>query len=235
MPWFNYRVKLPIKPLPSIAERPHIKTDRLIVRPIMPEDLETFHALRSEQETQYYSPTRGRADRDIEETRKFIENLQAPHDIRHWYFGGFLSSTGEMIGEAGFLDCVDLPRCGWPEGEICVKKKYWRQGYGTELMDAVLNSWWDLPRAERRHQLIPVIFGDNVEPGAKVVENVAFTWEASNEAATKFIAKIFDQTPVAVDGFYELICMSQDWERRDGREGGLVRWAATLVVNPRQI
>lgn len=51
-PWFSYRVNLPIKPIPSVPERPHIKTSRLLVRPIIPEDLENFHALRACAETQ---------------------------------------------------------------------------------------------------------------------------------------------------------------------------------------
>lgn len=51
-PWFNYRVNLPIKPIPGISKRPHIKTSRLFIRPITLEDLENFHTLRACAETQ---------------------------------------------------------------------------------------------------------------------------------------------------------------------------------------
>lgn len=115
--------------------------------------------------------TRGRPDRDLEETRQNIERLQAPYDENHWYFGAFLLSTGEMIGEGGLPDCEDMPRSGWPEAEILIKPEYWRQGYGTELLHAFLTSWWELPRARRRHQLLPLVVGDK-EPGAKVTEGV---------------------------------------------------------------
>lgn len=80
-------------------------------------------------------------------------------------------TTGEMIGEGGLPDCEDMPRSGWPEAEILIKPEYWRQGYGTELLHAVLASWWELPRAQRKHQLLPIIVGDK-EPGAKVTEGV---------------------------------------------------------------
>lgn len=76
-----------------------------------------------------------------------------------------------MIGEAGTLDCDDLPRCGWPEFEILIKSSHWRQGYGTEFLGAVLDSWWALPRTERRHQVIPVV-ASGEEPGAKIAEHI---------------------------------------------------------------
>lgn len=52
MPWFSYHVKLPVKPLPPVADRPHTKTQRLTVRPITGDDLEQFHRLRSFPEVQ---------------------------------------------------------------------------------------------------------------------------------------------------------------------------------------
>lgn len=114
---------------------------------------------------------RGRPDRDLEESRLNIERFHAQRGEHHWYFGAFLLSTGEMIGEGGLPDCEDMPRSGWPEAEILIKTEYWRQGYGTELLDAILTSWWELPRTRRRHQLLPVLVGDK-EPGDKVVEGV---------------------------------------------------------------
>lgn len=77
-----------------------------------------------------------------------------------------------MIGEAGFPDCVEVPRSGWPEVEILIKPGFWRQGYGTELLTAFMQSWWDLPRAVTRHQLHPLLQG-NKEPGERIIEGVA--------------------------------------------------------------
>ncbi|PSR92430.1 hypothetical protein BD289DRAFT_179150 [Coniella lustricola] len=54
VPWFSYRVLLPARPLPSIAQRPEIKTERLIIRHIVPRDLEDYFALRSDANTQQH-------------------------------------------------------------------------------------------------------------------------------------------------------------------------------------
>jgi RimJ/RimL family protein N-acetyltransferase len=226
MPWFSYKVNLPIRPMPSVPERPHIKTKRLIVRPILPSDLEAFHELRRRPETQDHSPTRGRPNRDLIETGRHIEFLQPPYDQGHWYFGAFLASTGELIGEGGLPDCEDMPRSGWPEAEILIKPEYRQQGYGTELWAAVLESWWDLPREKKRHQLLPVIAGDK-EPGDEVIDGVGFIWEETNIAARNFFAKVLGQAPVSATGTFV------EFDQRDGRQGEFVRWAGTLMVNPR--
>lgn len=119
-----------------------------------------------------------------------------------------------------------MPRSGWPEAEILIKPEYWRQGYGTELCTAVLDSWWDLPREKRRHQLLPFIAGDK-EPGDEVIDGVGFVWEETNIAAKNFFAKFLGQSVVSATGTFV------DWDRREGREGALVRWQGTLAANPR--
>lgn len=155
-PWFNFKVKLPVRPLPAIHERPQIRTKRLIIRPLELSNLEEFHRLRSQPETQCESTTRGRPDHDLAETEEYLEMLQQD-DQAHWYFGAFLASTDELIGEGGLPDCLAMPRSGWPEAEILIKPEYWRQGYGTELWTAIMDSWWALPREVWRHQLLPAI------------------------------------------------------------------------------
>lgn len=227
-PWMSYKIKLPIRPLPPVSARPEIKTERLVVRPIMPTDVEAFHELRQDGDTQAQSTSRGRPDRDLDETRENVAKLQAPHDERHWYWGAFLASTGEMIGEGGIPDSEDQPTSGWTRCEILIKSAYWRQGYGTELFTAVLNSWWDLPRELRRHQLLPIAAG-NKDAGQEVHECIELVWEGDNIPAGHFFAKMLGKAPVTLEGFFE----SFDW--REGRDGDLIRWCAALALNPRGI
>lgn len=104
-PWFSYKVNMPIRPMPSASSRPHTMTKRLLIRPILPSDAEALHDLRRRPGTQNNSTQRGRPDRDLEETRLNVEYLQSPYDQHHWYFGAFLLSTGELIGEGGLPDC----------------------------------------------------------------------------------------------------------------------------------
>lgn len=224
MPWFNYLINLPERPLPNNADRPHIQTDRLVVRPFLPSDTEAFHALRSIEIIQNQSTTRGRPDRDLEESRQNIEKFQE-EDQHHWYFGAFLKSTGELIGEAGLPD-LDGWRSGRPEAEVLIKPEYWRQGYGTELWKAVMDSYWDLPREKRRYQLCPAFVSAEKEPGDEVADAVGFVWEDNNNAAKGFFGKMLGRASLEAAGFFV------DYDRRDGREGNLVRWEGTLAANP---
>ncbi|CAJ0546946.1 Ff.00g015730.m01.CDS01 [Fusarium sp. VM40] len=228
-PWFSYTVTLPERPIPSLSDRPHIKTPRLIVRPIISDDLEGFFQLRSVAEVQRHSKIRGRPDKSKDETSQHITAFEQD-DQGHWYFGAFLQSTGELIGEGGLPDCQHMftSASGWPEAEFFIKPEYWRQGYGTEFFNAVMDSWWDLPREKRRHQLIPAV-APTLEPGDPVPEGAVFQWEDGNDAARSFFAKVLAQAPVGAEGGFESI------DTREGREGNLVRWTGTLVTNPRPV
>ncbi|KAI3399757.1 hypothetical protein diail_5825 [Diaporthe ilicicola] len=223
--WFSYDVCAPVRPLPKVTEREEIKTERLVIRPLLPTDLEAFHELRSIAETQVHSTARGRPDRDLEESRANLERLQAPHDKRHWYWGAFLASTGELIGEAGLPDSEDQPTSGWTRFEILLKPAYWRQGYGREFFNAVMDAWWRLPGEKRRRQLLPMVVGDK-EPGEEVTESIEIIWEADNEAAGKFFGSVLGQSHVQLEGSF----VGFDW--REGREGNLVRWAAAHPAAP---
>lgn len=223
--WFSYDVCAPIRPLPQIGEREEMKTERLIIRPLLPSDLEAFHELRSIAEIQTCSPGRGRPDRDLAESKENLERLQAPMDKRHWYWGAFLASTGELIGEAGLPDSEDQPTSGWTRFEILVKPAYQRQGYGSELYKAVLDSWWALPGEKRRRQLLPIVAGDK-EPGQEVRESIEMVWEADNVTAKNFFTKMMGQSKVSLQANFT----SFDW--REGRQGDLVKWQAAQVACP---
>lgn len=224
-PWFKYVINLPERPVPGNAERPHIKTERLIVRPFLPCDTKAFHSLRSIASVQNHSTTRGRTDYDLEESKQNIEKFQ-DDDQYHWYFGAFLQSTGELIGEGGLPD-LDGWRSGRPEAEILIKPEYWRQGYGTELCKAVMESYWNLPRQRRRHQLCPAFVSAGTEPGDEVADAVGFVWEESNSAARAFFEKVLGAPTVETAGFFVNI------DNREGRKGDLVRWEGTLAVDLR--
>ncbi|KAJ4014178.1 hypothetical protein NW752_005897 [Fusarium irregulare] len=228
-PWFSYSVTLPERPIPGASERKPIETERLVIRPFTMKDLEAFHDLRKDSELQVHSTSRGRANKDKDESERQLHAL-VQDDQCHWWFGAFLKSTGELIGEAGLPDVLSMSSSisGWPEAEFLIKPQYCRQGYGTELWKAVMDSWWDLPRERRRHQLVPLI-APSKEPGDKVDECVVFQWEASNDVAKHFFAKVLAQAPVAAQGGCESI------DTRDGREGTLITWAGTMISNPRPV
>lgn len=126
-PWFSFRALIPTRPLPALDERPQLRTARLVVRPLWlsneknnndkDDDLAAFCELR-QASTQVYSRLRGRPDVSAEHSREQLVRL-TDDDQGHWYFGAFLQSTGELIGEGGLPDVRDrdMSASGWPEGE----------------------------------------------------------------------------------------------------------------------
>ncbi|KAK8054831.1 acyl-CoA N-acyltransferase [Apiospora rasikravindrae] len=226
MPWFSYQVSMPIQPMPGLSARPHVRTKRLVLRPFVASDFEAFHDLRSREETQHGSMLRGRASRDRDESRRQLDSLLEGDGQMHWYFGAFLQATGELVGEAGLPDCVTMARSGWPEAEVLIKKEHWRQGYGTEMLNAWLTSWWALPRQIRRHQLFPLATGWE-EPGAELLDGVGFGWEETNQAASSFFPKVLSADGgVFAQGFFE------EFDQRDGREPQIIRWNGIITSNP---
>lgn len=230
VPWFSFRSSMPESPLPPLEDRPNIKTDRLSIRPFTPDDLDALYELRQISEIQLHSKVRGRPDRSKDETAASIEAL-IEHQDDHWYFGAFLRSTGELIGEGGLPSCriLHTSNSGWPEAEFLIKPQYWRQGYGTELFTALMESYWNLPRQWRRLQILPVLVPD-LDPGSDIEESVVFQWEAHNERAPLFFAKLLNQMPTSASGFLE----SRDM--RDGKEeGSTVKWVGMAVKNPKPV
>lgn len=225
-PWFSFTTVLPVRPLPGYLERPQIETERLCIRPITMDDLDAFWELRQIAETQVPSKERGRPDASKDDTRRQIESL-VEFEQDQWYYGAFLRSTGEMIGEGGLYTVNRTSLSGWPEVEFLIKPQYWRQGYGTEMFNAIVDSWWDLPREWRRLQIIPALT-PGFDPGCEVPESLVFQWEEPNEAARLFFAKVLANRPAAAEGG------ASTYDTRPGREGNIVRWSGTAAVNPRE-
>ncbi|KAG8165648.1 hypothetical protein KVR01_004200 [Diaporthe batatas] len=223
--WFSYDVCAPSRPLPTVEDRQEIKTENLVIRPLLPSDLEAFHELRSISELQNSSTARGRPDRDLEETKANLEHLQAPSEKRHWYWGAFLASTGELIGEGGLPDSEDQPTSGWTRFEMLIKPAHQRKGYGSEFYKAVLDAWWALPGEKRRRQLLPIVAGEK-EPGDEIRESIELVWESENVVARNFFNKMMGVSKVSLQAVF----VGFDW--REGREGDLRRWEVVHVACP---
>ncbi|KAK8087594.1 GNAT domain-containing protein [Apiospora hydei] len=213
MPWFSYKVSMPVQPIPGLGARPPVRTKRLELRPFVESDLDAFHELRSREETQRGSMTRGRASRSRDESERQLEALLQDDGQMHWYFAVFLQATGELVGEVGLPDCVTMARSGWPEAEVL-------------MLGGWLSSWWALPREIRRHQLFPLATGWQ-EPGAELIDGVGFGWEETNTAASGFFHKVLSADgAVFAEGFFE------EFDQRDGREPQIIRWNGIITSNP---
>ncbi|KXJ89354.1 GNAT domain-domain-containing protein [Microdochium bolleyi] len=223
-PWYNLYTAMPDRPLPPSSERPHIKTARLVLKPLELSDLDAFHALRTQPEVMAKT-FRPRIDRDINETRTLLESLQSPNDGNSWRFGAFLASTGELIGDGGVYNYDDLWRTGWPELEFMLSKEHWGQGYGKELITALVDGWFKLPRSGvKKQSLHPNVIGE-LEPGDELPDTMAIIFDASIEPARKIVDGMTNPKPDYIADWQQI-----DW--REGKEFQDVTLAGWLLANP---
>lgn len=183
------RANLPTVPFPSNNARPTLTTDRLLIRPLQPDDLQALHTLRTQEEVMKWT-TAERIDRDIEETRSKLARSLPPNDAITANCAICLRETGELIGVGG---CHLYPGShGWPEVGYMLRKEFWGQGIATEFLTAWLRFWEQLPRSEREvkvrrdtvagearvgevveERLVGLIAGDNI-PSQKVIRKSGF-------------------------------------------------------------
>lgn len=143
--WAMIKTTLPQRPLPPNASRSPATTERLIIRPLVPEDAHSLHILRAQPEIMANSP-QGRPDKDLEETRQKLSPFLPPNDEKTYNCAICLKDTGELIGIGGCHKLLSM--FGWPAIGYMVRKEFWGQGLATEFVKAWLQMWCELPRAE---------------------------------------------------------------------------------------
>ncbi|GKT64648.1 GNAT N-acetyltransferase [Colletotrichum tofieldiae] len=180
------KTTLPTIPLLPHASRQPIVTERLILRPLSPDDLQPLHVLRTQPEVMKWSAV-GRVDADMEETRtKLAQNLP-PNDADNYDFAICLRSTGEWIGLGGCKK-PSGGELGWPEMGYMLQKDYWGNGYATEFVNAFLGAWWSLPRSEREVNVDKSTVRGHRD-GDVVEEIITAVTEPDNVASQKILGK----------------------------------------------
>ncbi|KAH7029286.1 GNAT domain-containing protein [Microdochium trichocladiopsis] len=180
------RTSFPPCPLPPNAQRPPIKTKRLILRPIIESDLEGMHRLRTQPEAMT-GTSRGVPDTSMDETRKAMEFFLPPNDGVQYLFGIFWQATGELIGEGGIHN-LESGSSGWPEIGYKLRKEFWGQGVGTEFLRAFVASWWALPG---REPIVRRVHRDScTEEPVDVVEHVYANTDWDNIGSQKVMEKV---------------------------------------------
>ncbi|TQN70285.1 putative N-acetyltransferase p20 [Colletotrichum shisoi] len=178
---------LPTIPLPPHASRQPIITERLVLRPISPDDLQPLHVLRTQPEVMRWSAA-GRVDADVDETRAKLAQCLPPNDADNYDFSSCLRSTGEWIGIGG---CKHLSggELGWPEIGYMLRKDFWGSGYATEFVQAFLEAWWSLPRSERELSVDRATVREWSGGEATVDEIMTAVTEPGNVASRKILGK----------------------------------------------
>ncbi|KAL5362743.1 GNAT domain-containing protein [Aspergillus floccosus] len=186
---------LPTLPLPPNSERAILTTDRLLIRPLEPTDLDAIHVLRTQPEVMQWTST-GRIDQSLEETQQKLALFLAPNDASTFNCAICARPSGELIGLGGVH--LYSGAHGWPELGYMLRREFWGQGLASEFVRAWLDAWAALPREERvvgvQRATVPEAAdgdGDGDEDGAAgaVRERLVAVIEASNVASQKVLLK----------------------------------------------
>jgi RimJ/RimL family protein N-acetyltransferase len=114
-----------------------LETERLILRKFKEDDFTAVHSYASSKENTLYMLFGPNSD---EETKTFIKSAIAKAEetpITHYHHAVTLKSGG-LIGSCGLHIDGDNAEIGW-----LIHKDYWKQGYGTELGNALLKFAFD--------------------------------------------------------------------------------------------
>lgn len=154
-----------------------LETDRLVLRRLVPDDLDALYALYRDPEMREYFPPEGASpDKTLsyEETREELEWFLNGHP-RHPELGlwaTILKENGAFIGRCGLLPwTLD----GQDEVEVAymIDKRYWRRGLATEAARGIRDYAFTALGLLR---LVSLIDHANIA-SARVAENIGMAFE----------------------------------------------------------
>ncbi|KAI0109187.1 acetyltransferase domain-containing protein [Nemania sp. FL0031] len=139
--------------VPPNADRTPIRTERLLLRPFDAADVDAVFELRQQPEVMLWTSF-GTIDKDIDESRTFVERFLPPNDTQTYNFVVvYLGNAGENNDGNGVVIGVGgahktRSHLGWPEVGYMFRKEYWNKGFATEFLRGFTKAWWALPRKE---------------------------------------------------------------------------------------
>jgi RimJ/RimL family protein N-acetyltransferase len=128
--------------------KPEITTERLILRLIQLSDLNSIHTLHLLTETDEYNALG--IPENIEETKAVITPWIAEHqldEIKNYTFAIENKSTSEFMGLFGFK--VGNKKYNRAEVWYKIHTDYWKKGYATEAVKAIINFGFDTLQLHR--------------------------------------------------------------------------------------
>jgi ribosomal-protein-alanine N-acetyltransferase len=152
-----------------------LETHRLILRRLLPNDLDSLFALYSDPEIRRYFPEGTLTYAETREELEWFLNGHPTHpELGLW--ATLHKQTGEFIGRCGLLPWTIEQR---PEVEVAylLAKTYWGQGLGTEAAQAILHYGFQQLHLSR---LICLIDPGN-QASSKVARKIGMTLEKELE------------------------------------------------------
>ncbi len=152
-----------------------LETRRLILRHLLPSDLDSLFALYRDPEIRRYFPEGTLTYEETKEELEWFLNGHPAHpELGLW--ATIHKETGEFIGRCGLLPWTIEER---PEVEVAylLAKEYWGQGLGTEAAQAIVQYAFEQLKLSR---LICMIYPEN-QASVKVARNIGMTLEKEME------------------------------------------------------
>ncbi len=148
-----------------------LETKRLLLRPLTLNDLDDLYALYKEPNVRKYFPE---GTLTYEETKEELEWIIDVYYGKYGYglWATIYKETGEFIGRCGLLPWTIEER---QEVEVAylLAERYWRQGLGTEVAQAIVQYGFEVLQMPR---LICMMDKENVA-SVKVAENMGMSFE----------------------------------------------------------
>jgi RimJ/RimL family protein N-acetyltransferase len=148
-----------------------LETKRLILRRLVPEDLDQLFALYSDSEIRRYFPEGTLTYEETKEELEWFLNGHPEHpELGLW--ATIHKPTNQFIGRCGLLPwTID----GHEEVEVAylLDKSFWRQGLGTEVAQAIAQYGFEQLHLSR---LICLINHEN-QASRKVAQNIGMSLE----------------------------------------------------------
>jgi ribosomal-protein-alanine N-acetyltransferase len=152
-----------------------LETDRLILRRLLPDDLDSLFALYRDPDIRRYFPEGTLSYEETKEELEWFLNGHPEHpELGLW--ATIHKESGRFIGRCGLLPwTID----GRPEVEVAylIDKAYWGQGLGTEAAQAILDYGFQQLGLSR---LICLIDPAN-QASIKVATKIGMTFEKEAE------------------------------------------------------
>ena len=171
--------------LPAVG--PAISTARLLLRPLVVDDIQAFHQLRSGPEGMRFS-SQGFPDPDVAPTKTKLDPLIPPQNRvggKEAYIFAVEehSNLGVLLGHLGMITRDGITEIGYS-----LRKAFWGRGYATEAVRAFLDHYWG--QLEREEVVYEVdqdegIYGN--EKGMGVVEHDGNQMERRKEVLTAMV------------------------------------------------
>ena len=152
-----------------------LETDRLILRHLLPSDLDSLFALYSDPDIRRHFPE---STLTYEETKEeldwFLNGHPAHPELGLW--AAVHKETNQFIGRCGLLPWTIEQR---PEVEVAylLAKEYWGQGLGTEAAQGILHYGFEQLNLSR---LICMIYPEN-QASINVALKIGMTLEKEME------------------------------------------------------